>query len=165
MCSGFYNCRVRTAQRSLKVLKGGKQPIRPGGCLSPWWCTTITMRAAWLNTAGLDAQRQQPSGFGRDSWGRHRLEPTFRKHLQHFKNENDEIIYTVALCESSNCVPVELWHIHKCYMFQHVPHTVCLQCAWLWTICGAQFAFLNGEVEIRRMYIKNFHDSRNVFNQ
>lgn len=63
-----------------------------------------------------------------------------------FENENDMFIYTVALCESSDCVPAALWHIHKYMFYICLNATVCRVC--LQGHCSrGQFVVLNGKIK------------------
>lgn len=127
MHAGPCNHKDCAAQRHMKVLKGGKQLIRPGGCLNLWWCTIVTLGAARLSTAGLDAWCLQPSGFGRDSCGRHRLVPTSSKHFQRvYEWEWHVHLYCVSSVwepQQSSCGDVALSQI-PLYML-----CICLHCA------------------------------------
>lgn len=135
--------------KNMKVLKAW---LRPGGCLNLWWCTIITLGAARLSMAGLDVWCRQPSGFGWDSWGRHRLVPTFRKHFQHVWEWKWQVhLYCGSVWE--------LWHICKKIHVLHkfTVHQVCLQ-----GHCSLkQIVVLNGKIEINRISIIN---SRHGFN-
>lgn len=97
--------------------------IRPGERLNLRGWTIVTLRAARPSEALLRARRQQPSGFGRGSEGDTGWCQPSENSSSMFDNENDMFIHSVAQCWSSNCVPVELWHIQEYYMLR-------VLCSW-----------------------------------
>lgn len=157
MCAGFLQAHSTCSAEEHGSIK--RRWAADWGRVGVWICDGVPSSLweqpgwawqAWMHDAGshlaLDGTPEGDTGWCQPSENTSSM----------FENENDMFIYTVALCESSNCVPAELWHsqiLHVLHMF--TARRACLQghCSLKLTVVQ------NGKIGINRISIKHFYYS------